>query len=41
MNFRHGRSASFSPATLGFLDENGAVVLIGPDQKVPNGGRLF
>ncbi|MGB3720682.1 MAG: tRNA-binding protein [Proteobacteria bacterium] len=27
--------------TLGFPDENGAVVLIGPDQKVPNGGRLF
>ncbi len=25
---------------LGFQDENGAVVLIGPDQAVPNGGRL-
>jgi tRNA-binding protein len=27
--------------TLGFPDEEGAVVLIGPDKKVPNGGRLF
>lgn len=27
--------------TLGFPDENGAVVLIRPDQTVPNGGRLF
>ncbi|HXF54717.1 MAG TPA: tRNA-binding protein [Hyphomicrobiaceae bacterium] len=27
--------------TLGFPDENGAVVLIGPDRKVPDGGRLF
>lgn len=27
--------------TLGFPDANGAVVLIGPDQPVPNGGRLF
>ena len=27
--------------TLGFPDENGAVVLIRPDQMVPNGGRLF
>lgn len=26
---------------LGFPDANGAVVLIGPDQPVPNGGRLF
>lgn len=25
---------------LGFQDEHGAVVLIGPDQPVPNGGRL-
>jgi tRNA-binding protein len=25
---------------LGFTDEAGAVVLIGPDQPVPNGGRL-
>ena len=25
----------------GFPDENGAVVLIGPDKKVPNGGKLF
>jgi tRNA-binding protein len=26
---------------LGFPDEAGAVVLIGPDQPVPNGGKLF
>jgi tRNA-binding protein len=27
--------------TLGFPDENGEVVLLAPDLKVPNGGRLF
>jgi tRNA-binding protein len=27
--------------TLGFPDENGAVVLFAPDQNVPLGGRLF
>ncbi len=27
--------------TLGFPDENGEVVLIGVDKKVPNGSRLF
>ena len=27
--------------TLGFPDENGAVVLVRPDLPVPNGGRLF
>lgn len=27
--------------TLGFPDENGEVVLFGPDLKIPNGGRLF
>jgi tRNA-binding protein len=27
--------------TLGFPDEEGGVVLIGPDKKVPDGGRLF
>jgi tRNA-binding protein len=27
--------------TVGFPDENGAVVLIGADHKVPNGSRLF
>jgi tRNA-binding protein len=27
--------------TLGFPDDKGAVVLVTPDQKVPNGGRLF
>jgi tRNA-binding protein len=25
----------------GFPDENGAVVLVSPDKKVPNGGKLF
>ena len=25
---------------LGFSDEEGGIVLIGPDQKVPNGGRM-
>jgi len=27
--------------TLGFPDADGKVVLIGPSEKVPNGGRLF
>jgi tRNA-binding protein len=27
--------------TLGMPDEDGAVVLVRPDFKVPNGGRLF
>ena len=27
--------------TLGFPDEAGEVVLIGPERKVPDGGRLF
>ena len=27
--------------TLGFPDDDGAVVLIAPDKKVPNGGRMF
>ena len=27
--------------TLGFPDSDGAVVLIAPDLKIPNGGRLF
>ncbi|MEX0591550.1 MAG: tRNA-binding protein [Xanthobacteraceae bacterium] len=27
--------------TLGLPDEDGGVVLIAPDKKVPNGGRLF
>jgi tRNA-binding protein len=27
--------------TLGFPDENGEVMLIGPDRPVPNGGRMY
>jgi tRNA-binding protein len=27
--------------TLGFPDESGEVVLIGPERPVPNGGRMF
>jgi tRNA-binding protein len=27
--------------TLGFPDENGAVVLVAPDLRLPDGGRLF
>ena len=27
--------------TLGFPDEEGEVVLLGPERKVPDGGRLF
>jgi tRNA-binding protein len=27
--------------TLGFADEDGAIVLAGPGKPVPNGGRLF
>ena len=27
--------------TLGFADENGAVILFSPDRTVPNGARLF
>ncbi|MDA7946957.1 MAG: tRNA-binding protein [Hyphomicrobiaceae bacterium] len=27
--------------TLGFPDGNGEVVLFAPDQKIPNGGRLY
>ncbi|HVI98266.1 MAG TPA: tRNA-binding protein [Sphingomonas sp.] len=27
--------------TLGFPDADGAIVLIAPDQKIPDGGRLF
>ena len=27
--------------TLGFPDRDGAVVLVAPDQRVPDGGRLF
>jgi tRNA-binding protein len=27
--------------TLGLPDENGQVMLIGPDRPVPNGGRMY
>jgi tRNA-binding protein len=27
--------------TLGFPDAEGEVMLIGPDRKVPNGGRMY
>ena len=27
--------------TTGFADENGNIVLVSPDQKVPNGSKLF
>ncbi|KAB2864418.1 MAG: tRNA-binding protein [Bauldia sp.] len=27
--------------TLGFPDADGEVVLVGPDRKVPNGGRMY
>jgi tRNA-binding protein len=27
--------------TLGFPDENGEVVLLGPERRVPDGGRMF
>jgi tRNA-binding protein len=27
--------------TLGFPAEDGSVVLIAPDKKIPNGGKLF
>jgi tRNA-binding protein len=27
--------------TLGFADENGDIVLLGPERKVPNGSRMF
>ena len=27
--------------TLGFADENGDIVLLGPEREVPNGSRMF
>ena len=43
VNFRPRRIAGFvsEVLTLGFPDADGAVVLVGPDQRVPDGGRLF
>ena len=43
VNFPPRRIAGFSSEvlTLGFSDAEGAVVLVGPDLPVPDGGRLF
>ena len=43
VNFPPRRIAGFSSEvlTLGFPDAEGAVVLVGPDLPVPDGGRLF
>jgi tRNA-binding protein len=43
VNFPSRRIGPFESEvlTLGMPDEDGAVVLIKPDFKVPNGGRLF
>ncbi len=43
MNFPPRRIAGFESEVLvlGLPDENGAVVLLRPDLKVPDGGRMF
>ena len=43
VNFPSRRIGPFESEvlTLGMPDEDGAVVLVKPDFKVPNGGRLF
>jgi tRNA-binding protein len=43
VNFAPRRIAGFMSEVLvlGMPDEAGAVVLLGPDQRVPNGGRMF
>ena len=43
VNFPPRRIAGFQSEvlTLGMPDEDGAVVLVRPDLKIPNGGRLF
>jgi tRNA-binding protein len=43
VNFPPRRIGPFTSEvlTLGFPDENGEVVLFSPDQRVPNGARLF
>ena len=43
VNFPPKRIGKFlsEALVLGFPDETGGVVLIGPERKVPDGGRLF
>ena len=43
VNFAPRRIAGFMSEVLvlGMPDEAGAVVLLSPDQRVPNGGRMF
>jgi tRNA-binding protein len=43
VNFAPRRIAGFMSEVLvlGMPDAAGAVVLLGPDQRVPNGGRMF
>ena len=43
LNFPRKQIANFFSECLitGFPDQNGAVVLIGPDKTVPNGAKLF